>query len=609
VVFAQIQQLGADQTAIITENGLCGRSKKMRANRTISCFLTVLPLLRATALAQDATLEKIIAEESAIERQTDPKDGPGWPDVSKAAEERRIATLKALQARLSSLPASPEGSEDALTRRLLDWRLGMRVEAARFDEARIPFDNGDGFFNAGNYAAETTVIHNDADAVAWIARLRALPGYFDRQLDNLKRGIATGFVQPRPTASSVLAILKLAADQPVAASPLLGPLKYLPATIPAERQAFLRSDGLAAVEQAVKPAQRKLIAFFERDYLPHARSQLGASSLPDGRAWYAFEVRRSTTTNMKPDEVFAIGKQEVARIREQMVKAMRSTNFAGSMPQFIAMLRTEKRFYATDLQTYIEKASEIGKRIDGLLPVWFGRLPRLTWTIRLKPPELEASSSGYDLGDPEKGAPGTVVVSAHAYENPLFGLPAWVLHEGVPGHHLQIALGQERTDLPAFRRKDEPTAFVEGWALYAEQLGEEMGVYRDAYERFGRLSFDMWRACRLEMDVGIHWKGWSKAQAEHCLRDNTALPETSVVGETQRYIAWPAQALAYKIGELQFLAERRRAEQALGTSFDVRAFHDAVLDDGPMPLSILHEHINWWIAARSRQPTRISSRR
>jgi uncharacterized protein (DUF885 family) len=572
-----------------------------------SCLLTVLSLLGATAAAEDASLEKIIAAESAIERQTDPKDGPGWPDVSKPAEDRRTAALKALQLQLSTLPPAPEGSKDALTRRLLDWRLGMRLEAARFDEARIPFDNGDGFFNTGNYAAETTVIRTDADAVAWIARLRALPVYFDQQIDNLKRGIASGFVQPQPTASSVLAILKLAANQPAAASPLLGPLSHLPATIPADRQAALRADGLAAVEQAVKPAQRKLVSFFERDYLPHARSQLGASSLPDGRAWYAFEVRRSTTTDMKPDEVFALGEREVTRIREAMESTMRSTHYTGTLPQFIAMLRNDRRFYAPDLQTYVEKASEIGKRIDGLLPVWFGRLPRLTWTIRVKPPELEASSSGYDLGDPEKGAPGTVVVSAHAYESPLFGLPAWILHEAVPGHHLQIALGQERTDLPAFRRKDEPTAFVEGWALYAEQLGEEMGVYRDAYERFGRLSFDMWRACRLEMDVGIHWKGWTSEQAESCLRDNTALPETSVVRETQRYIAWPAQALAYKIGELQFLAERQRAENALGSSFDIRAFHDAVLDDGPMPLPIVHEQISRWIDAAAREHSRISA--
>lgn len=568
---------------------------------TVCCLLTAAPLAGAAAAAGDAALRQVIAEESALELETDAKDGPGWPDVSAAADARRTAALRALAARLAALPPSPAGSEEALTRRLLEWRLGIRIEAARFDEARIPFDNGDGFFNTANYAAETTVIHTDADAVAWIARLRALPAYLDAEIGNLRRGIATRAVQPQPTASAVLAILKLAAGQPAAASPLLEPLEHLPATIPAERQAALRAEGLAAIEQSVKPAQARLAAFFERDYLPHARTQLGAATLPDGRAWYAFEVRRSTTTQMTPDEVFALGVREVARIHGEMESAMRSTGFTGSLSEFIAMLRTDQRFYAPDLETYVEKASEIGKRIDGLLPQWFGRLPRLTWTIRVKPPELEASSSGYDLGDPARGAPGTVVVGAHSYQSPLFGLPAWILHEGVPGHHLQIALAQERTDLPAFRRKDEPTAFVEGWALYAEQLGEDMGVYRNAYERFGRLSFDMWRACRLEMDVGIHWKGWSREQAESCLRENTALPETAVVRETQRYIAWPAQALAYKVGELQFLAERHRAEQALGARFDIRAFHDAVLDDGPMPLAILHEQIGRWIEARSRE--------
>ena len=567
---------------------------------TVCGLLAAAPFAGAAAAAGDAALRQLIAEESAIELETDARDGPGWPDVSPAADERRTAALRALAARLAALPPSPAGSEQALTRRLLEWRLGIRIEAARFDEARMPFDNGDGFFNTGNYAAETTVIHSDADAVAWIARLRTLPAYLDAEIANLRRGIATQAVQPQPTASAVLAILKLAATQPAAASPLLAPLAHLPATIPPGRQAALRAEGLAAIEQSVKPAQARLVAFFERDYLPHARTQLGASTLPDGRAWYAFEVRRSTTTQMTPDEVFALGEREVARIHGEMEDAMRSSGFTGSLPEFIAMLRTDQRFYAPDLETYVEKASEIGKRIDGLLPQWFGRLPRLTWTIRVKPPELEASSSGYDPGDPARGAPGTVVVGAHSYQSPLFGLPAWILHEGVPGHHLQIALAQERTDLPAFRRKDEPTAFVEGWALYAEQLGEDMGVYRNAYERFGRLSFDMWRACRLEMDVGIHWKGWSREQAESCLRENTALPETSVVRETQRYIAWPAQALAYKIGELQFLAERHRAERSLGARFDIRAFHDAVLDDGPMPLAVLHEQIGRWIETRLR---------
>jgi uncharacterized protein (DUF885 family) len=520
----------------------------------------------------------------------------GWPDVSKATADRRVAQEVALKARLDALPASPAGSEEALTRRLLDWRMAIEIEAARWDEARIPFDNGDGFFNTANYAAATTVIRSDADAKTWIARIRALPTYYDQQIVNMRRGLATGFVQPRPTAESVMAILTIAANQPVEASPLLVPFKTLPASIPADRQAALRAEARDQIVSLVKPAQAKMVRFFAQDYVPHARIAPGASSLPGGRDYYAFAVRRSTTTDLTPDQIFALGEQEVARIRGEMEVQMRAVGFTGTLPEFLATLRSDRQFYAPDLPTYIEKASEIGKRIDGLLPLWFGTLPRLPWTIRIKPPELEGSSGGYNLGDPAKGVAGAVVVGRQSYGDPLFGLPAWILHEGVPGHHLQIALGQERGDLPAFRRLDEPTAFVEGWALYSEQLGEEMGVYRTPYEHFGRLSFDMWRACRLTMDVGIHWKGWTAERAMQCLQENTALPDRVVKGETQRYIAWPAQALAYKVGELRFLEERRRAEQALGEGFDIRAFHDAVLDDGPMPLSILHDQVGHWIA-------------
>ncbi|MDE1146587.1 MAG: DUF885 family protein [Azospirillaceae bacterium] len=556
-----------------------------------------VPPARAQA---PSAVDQLIADYDTVDRETSADNGPGWPDVGKAAADRRAHAYAALKDRLDHLPASAPDGEEALTRRLLGWRLGILVEGARFDEDRIPFDNGDGFFNTANYAAATTVIRTEADAQAWIARLRALPAYYAQQTDNMRRGIATGFVQPRPTAASALGILKVAADQPADASPLLSPLKVLPATIPTDRQAALRADALAAVEQAVKPAQRQMVVFFETEYLPHARAALGAASLPGGRDYYAYAVRRSTTTDLTPDAVYALGEREVARIKGEMQAAMRATGYTGTMADFLVKLRTDKQFYAPDLETYVEKASEIGKRIDGLLPLWFGRLPRLTWTIRQKPPEQEGSSSGYDLGDPAKGVPGRVVVGSKSYGDPLFGLPSWILHEGVPGHHLQIALSQENTDLPAFRRRDEPTAFIEGWALYAEQLGEDMGVYRTAYERFGRLSFDMWRACRLMMDVGIHWKGWSADQAERCLRENTALPERVVVGETQRYIAWPAQALAYKVGELRFLDERHRAEQALGARFDIRAFHDALLDDGPMPMAILHDQMDRWIAGQSR---------
>ena len=555
-------------------------------------------ILLGLALGAAQPVDAVVADYATVTKAAEAADGPGWPDVSRGAVLRRAARYADLRRRLAALP--PATGEAGLTRRLLDWRLGMAIEAATFDEERIAFDSGDGFFNTANYAAATTVIRSEADAQAWIARLRALPGWYDAQTANLRRGIATRFVATRTIAQGVAKILQIAADQPAEASPLLAPFRTLPATIAPDRQAALRAEALAVVRQAVKPAQVALAAFFTTTYLPATRTTLGASDLPNGRAWYAFLVRRATTTGMTPDEVFALGEREVVRTRAEMEAAMRATGFAGTLPQFLARLRTDPRFYAADLPTYVEKASAIGKRIDGMLPRWFGTLPRLPWTIRIKPPEMDASSSGYDPGDPAKGVAGAVVVGQRSYRDPLFSLPAWILHEGVPGHHLQIALGQERTDLPAFRRKDEPTAFVEGWALYAERLGEEMGVYRDAYERFGRLSFAMWRACRLEMDVGLHWKGWSFDRAAACLRDNTALPEDVVVAETRRYVSWPGQALAYKVGELALWSERARAEKALGPRFDIRAFHDAVLDDGPMPLSILHDHLTDWIESTER---------
>jgi uncharacterized protein (DUF885 family) len=474
------------------------------------------------------------------------------------------------------------------------------IEGSRFDEERIPFDNGDGFFNTANYAAAQTVLHTEADARDWIRLLERFPEYYDAQIENLRRGLRTGFTQPRPIASGVLEILRNAAAQDVESSALLTPFERFPATLPATQAHALRSKAIAVIRDRVKPAQQKMARFFEDEYVPGARTSTDARSLPNGEAYYPFLIRRSTTLPLSPEEVESLGRAEVQRLSAEMIAAMRDTGWQGSLPDFIAMLRTDPRFYAKDLATYIEKGSEVGKRVDALLPRWFGKLPRLTWGIRRKPPEAEATSSGYDLGDPEKGVSGSVVVGSKSYLEPLFSLPAWILHEGVPGHHLQIALAQERLDLPPFRRKDDITAFVEGWALYSEQLGDEMGVYRDPYERFGRLAFNIWRACRLVMDVGIHWHGQSPAEAERCLLDHTTLPRSTADYETARYTAWPAQALAYKVGELRILAIRRRAESALGSQFDLRAFHDGLLDDGPLPLPLLEKRMDRWITERRK---------
>lgn len=568
----------------------------MKLHDAAACLLFGCAMFAGAARSDD--LGAVVADYENLAKQTDAEDGPGWPDVSKAAADRRTIEYGSLRKRLAQLPAGDDSGEDSLTRRLLDWRLAILIEGAAFDEDRIPFDSGDGFFNTANYAAGTTVIRDESEAQAWIERIRALPAYYDQQIANLRRGLATGFMPPLPTAKAVLAILRIAEEQPAQSSPLLAPLSRLPATVPAERQAALKGQALAAIEQSVKPAQARLRRFFEHDYVPHARAGLGSATLPGGEAYYRFAVRRSTTTELTAEEIFALGESEVDRIRADMQRAMREAGFDGTLPEFIAALRHDARFYAPDLPTYIEKASEIGKRVDALLPLWFGKLPSLTWGFQIKPPELDASSGGYNPGDPEKGVAGFVVLKAKAFGDPLFSLPAWILHEGVPGHHLQIALGQQRTDLPRFRRRDDVTAFVEGWALYAERLGIEMGVYRTPYERFGRLSFEMWRACRLMMDVGIHLKGWSAERAASCLRDNTTLPERVIQEETQRYIAWPAQALAYKIGELRIVKLRQEVEAARGPQFDVRAFHDELLDEGPMPLAILEQRVHEWMRPR-----------
>jgi uncharacterized protein (DUF885 family) len=554
------------------------------------------------------SIDAVVKNYEALAAQTDGLSGPGWPNVRPEAVHARLQGFRQLRHRLSALRSAPAQSPELETRELLAWRLDLLIEAGRFDEERIPFDNGDGFFNTANYAAAQTVLRSDADARAWNARLKALPDYYRAQIANMRRGLATGFTQPRSIAEGILRTLEVAADQPVEASPLLGPFRRVPATLPDDVNQGLRAEATAIIRDQIKPIQLELVRFFENEYIPGARVTTGARQLPDGEAYYPFLVRRSTTLPLSPEEVESIGEAELARLAREMEVTMREAGWQGDLRSFIEFLRTEPDFYAQNLESYIEKGSEIGKRVDALLPLSFGKLPRLTWGLRRKPPELDASSSGYDPGDPAKGIAGSVVVGSRSYGDPLFSLPAWILHEGVPGHHLQIALAQERSDLPPFRRKDDITAFVEGWALYSEYLGLEMGVYRNPYERFGRLAFEVWRACRLVMDVAIHWRGQAPEQAEQCLLQNTTLPRSVADYETARYTAWPAQALAYKIGELHILALRRHAETKLGRKFDLRRFHDQLLDDGPMPLIMADRHIERWIERSSSAASPDSSR-
>jgi uncharacterized protein (DUF885 family) len=470
----------------------------------------------------------------------------------------------------------------------------------------MPLSSDGGFYDTLTYAAATTPFRNSEDVRAWVARLEAAPAYYRANLENARRGVRTGFTQPRSTAETVLKLARDAAAAPVDADPLLQPLASLPTDIPAAEQAALRARARAAIADGIRPEQRAFVAFLEREYLPAARPRLAARGLPDGERYYRFLVRDHTTTDLTPDQIHEIGLSEVARIRSEMGKAMQEAGWTGDLQGFIAMLRKDPRFYATSREDLLEKASEIAKRLDDQLPGMFGTLPRLPYGVRPVPKELEAgyTTARYFQGSPQQGVAGGYMVNTYALDQrPLYELPALTAHEAVPGHHLQIALAQEAEGVPAFRRESYLfTAFVEGWGLYAERLGGEMGIYRTPYERFGQLSYEMWRACRLVADTGLHWKGWTLDQARACFRENTALSPLNIDVEVARYVSWPGQALAYKVGELKYVELRERARQALGARFNIRRFHDAVLLAGPLPLGVLETRVDAWIAAETARP-------
>ena len=578
-------------------------------------LLLALALLLSAgpALADDRPLNALVADYEAYALADDPITAGGegdraalsrLPDVTPAADAARAKALKGFQARLSAIGEAGLSEEARLNRAFLAWTLDRQVQGLAFDEARMPFNSDGGFHQTLGYLAATTPIRSAADARAWIDRLNAVPAYYAANIANARRGAQAGFTQPRGTSEQVLARAREMVAAPVEADVLLTPLQTLPAAMPQPEQAALRAQALAVVRDKVRPAQRDFVAFLEKDYLPASRKTLAARSLPDGERYYAWLVSDHTTTKMTPDEIHTAGLAEVARIRAEMDGVIAETGFKGDFKAFLAMLRSDPRFYATSREDLLEKASRIAKRIDDKLPGWFATLPRLTYGVRPVPADIEANytTGRYFSGSPAQGvAGGYIVNTAKLDQRPLYELPALTLHEAVPGHHLQIALSQELEGVPAFRRNAGVTAFTEGWGLYAEKLGGEMGVYQDPYERFGRLSYEMWRACRLVADTGIHWKGWSLDQARACFTDNSALSPLNIEVELARYVSWPGQALAYKLGEMKIVQLRARAQADLGDRFDIRRFHDAVLLAGPLPLDLLERRINLWVkSARPR---------
>lgn len=575
---------------------------------------------RTATRGTSVALAAIIADYTKYEIETDPLTASDegdeaslfrLPDVTPAADDARRTALFEFQRRLLALKSARLNDSDALNRDLLLRAVNDSLSSLTFDERRQPFTAYWSFSSFGDSLGRRTVIRSKLEADAYLSRLRALPGYYDQEITNGRRGIVTDFVQPRLVVEVAIRTARKQAEQDPATSVMLAPFEHLPSSIAPDVQADLKAQAQVLVRDQIIPAQKRIVAFLEGEYLPHARQSLAARDLPDGERYYAAKVREHTTTDLTPDQVHQIGLDEVKRIRAEMDKVIAETGFKGDFAQFIAFLRTDPQFYATSREALYDRYRIIAKRIDPELPRLFGRLPRLTYGVKPIPSETEEgqTTAYYEEGSPSRGVAGTFTVNlSHLNQRPLYEAPTLALHESVPGHHLQISLAQEQGDVPAFRKHLQFTAFVEGWGLYAEQLGGEIGLYTTPYERFGQLSYEMWRACRLVADTGIHWKHWTRDQARACFLENSSLSEHNIDTEVDRYISWPGQALGYKIGELKIMELRHRAEAALGDRFDIRRFHDAVLLGGALPLDVLEVRVNAWIAREQEAVRRAGSK-
>ena len=549
------------------------------------------------------SLDDIIQRYEAFNRAASPEQAAKaegvpasrWPQVTPDVVEDRARLAAEMLADLNALDAAAHGPEAAILRHILQ----ARIDAHRFDTARIAVIGDWGFFAIPTYAAGRTRLTQRDEAEAWLARLEDLPRYFKDQIANMQRGIETGWTQHAdPLATSIAQIRAEIIEDPTQSSLYL-PFESLSAggLSPAEIK-DLERRGEIAVATAIA-AYQDLLGFLETDYLPAARAGPGLATLEGGREAYAIALGEHTAgAGYSAEAIHQLGQSEVARIRAEMDKAMADAAFDGTFEAFIAFLRTDPQFYAETPGQLLEKAAEMSKRLDALLPRYFRTLPRLPYGVEAVPAAIAPgyTTGRYSRGDAENGIAGTYLVNTYALDQrPLYELPALSAHEAVPGHHLQIALAQELTDVPEFRKSYFATAFGEGWGLYAEKLAGEAGFYRTPYEKFGQLSYEMWRACRLVADTGLHHYGWSREQAETCFLENTALAPLNIEIEVTRYIGWPGQAVAYKVGELKILQLRGKAQAVMGDDFDIRDFHDIVLGAGAMPLDALETRVNDWI--------------
>ena len=518
--------------------------------------------------------------------------------VDARRQQERLAYWQKVMEQLDAIDAKQLSPAEQVNDAIYREQIRNFIADQQFKQWQMPFNSDSAFWSELYNDLGADSLRNETDYRRYVDRLAQVPAYFDQQIANMRAGLKRGFSVPRAVlVGRDVSIAAVADAKDPTQTSFYEPLQHMPSSIPAVTAAAIQADARAKISKDVIPAFAKLLAFFRNDYVPQARTTLAAEALPDGKAYYRQQIREYTTLDLDPDAIHRIGLEQVAKIHQAMLQTMQDTGFKGSFPEFLHFLRTDPKFYAKTPQELLDKTAWVAKEVDGQLARFFGHLPRKRFTIE---PVPAAIAPYYTSG---RGGPDVYLVNTYDLPSrPLFNMPALTLHESYPGHALQLELAEEQREQPAFRRNSYISAYGEGWALYSEYLGNEMGIYKTPYQRFGYLTYQMWRACRLVVDTGIHHLGWTRQQAIDYMTDNTALSDREIANEVDRYISWPGQALSYELGYLKMLDLRAKAEKALGPKFDLRAFHDTVLSLGSVPLPVLEQRIDRFIAEGGREP-------
>ena len=558
----------------------------------------------AAATSADAHFKSIYTREwqwrlaQHIEDNDDDSEGisPDLPHVDAKTQAERLAYWQKVMKQLDGIRPADLSAPERVNFAVYRAQIAALAEAQRFRQYEQPVAADNAFWNSFTDDARRT-FSTVADYRNYIKRMNAMPVFFSEEVANMRAGLARGFTPPKVALAGRDVPLASIADAKTPEETVFYlPFRSMPATIPVAEQEALRREAMEVIGESVQPAHASVLRFMRDEYLPHTRETLAAESLPDGKAYYQSKIVEFTTTTMTAAQIHQVGLNEMAKIRAEMQAAIAQSQFKGDFAAFLQFLRTDPRFYARTPEELLMRASYIAKKFDGKADQYFGYLPRRRFAIKPVPDDQAPFYTG------ASGGPGIYMLNTYMLPaRPLYSLPALTLHESAPGHAFQMPIALEQKGLPPFRRA-YISAYGEGWALYCERLGSEMGIYETPYETFGMLSYQAWRAARLVVDTGIHAQGWTRAQAQAYLHDNTALADHEIETEVDRYIAWPGQALSYYLGEMAIFEARRKSEAALGPRFDIRAFHDTVLQMGAVPLPVLAERIDAFIAGGGKGP-------